>query len=236
MFLWARLWAATARPARPSTLWLITGLIPVALSAQSCSREARNGGTQATPGVAEDELRLRKLVIVDESGSERAILESSAEAGTRLVFRGKGNTVAATIGIEPGGPRVTLGKADGRPRAELGLGESGDTALILRDAKGRRRGGMIVSVDGEAGMALFDDSEDARCKLDLTRDGTAYLMLGDRSQMPRVVLSAAASGECAVALYGSAGPRIRLELDAAGKATVALLGSDAETTWSQTAP
>jgi hypothetical protein len=232
-----------AQPRRTTTSWKRTlgaarlgAALCLAVGAGSCSRAPQAGATTAGTGAPQDELRVHKLVLVDSKGTSRAVLESTEEGGARLVFLGKGNSMAATIGVDDAGPRITIGDAGDKPVAEFGLSKGGAPALLLRDAKARRRIGLMVAESGAAGLSLFDEAGVNRCRLDLDRDGTAYLALGDLPKAPRITISVGEGGECAVGLSDAKGTRATLELDAHGKATIALLGADQKAVWSQTTP
>jgi len=124
-------------------------------------------GATASPGV--DEVRARRIVVVDAQGTERAFLG---------------------LGLD-GSPELALRDAQGKERAFLTLGTGGSPWLALRDARGK--GQAILSVlPGEGpGLALRDAQGKERIALDVLRDRNPRLALLHAQGKDRAILGAA---------------------------------------------
>ena len=122
-----------------------------------------------------NEVRARRLVLVDAAGRERAVLRMVEDAPGLVLRDAAGKTRAvldvdedgpglalfdaagkgcAGLGVHKDGPVLRLFDVDGKTRAGLGVHKSG-SGLYLYDESGKTRAGLAVNADGP-GLALFD--------------------------------------------------------------------------------
>src|SRR5689334_23444109 len=120
----------------------------------------------ATVSDAADELRARRLVLVDDMGRVRATLGPTTDGSAAL----------------------RLLDGDERARAELAIDANGTTTLTLRDGAGEFRSSLVVGPEGETrlhlhgapALSLHDESGAARAVLGLDEHtGTATLAFPD---------------------------------------------------------
>src|SRR5436853_1562620 len=135
----------------------------------------------STVGDAADELRARRLVLVDDMGRVRATLGPAADGSAAL----------------------RLLDADERARAELAIDANGTTTLTLRDGGGEFRSSLVVGAEGETRLHLHgapavshhDDSGASRAVLGLDEHtGLATLAFADGENRPSLLLAEDPSG------------------------------------------
>lgn len=150
-------------------------------------------GAAASSPVAE-EVRSRKLVVVDEQGTERASLD---DLGLRIADeQGKGQAVIGPdamllrtllwIGDEQGrivefnAMGVAFFDGRGKRRARVGVGLRDDAPhLVLFDAQENPRASLSLKGDGAPGLDLLDAQGKARAALGVLPDGVPGLGLAD---------------------------------------------------------
>jgi hypothetical protein len=135
----------------------------------------------ATVSDAADELRARRLVLVDDMGRVRATLGPTTDGSAAL----------------------RLLDADERTRAELAIDANGTTTLTLRDGGGEFRSSLVVGPEGEThlhlhgapAVSLHDDAGTARAVLGLDEHtGLPSLAFADEESRPCVLLTEDPSG------------------------------------------
>jgi len=107
-------------------------------------------------GAAVNEVRARRLVLVDDENWPRAALEMDHMEGgpVLLLYRGRMGKPCVRLGLRVDGSQLLLFDENGEPRAELAVGEEGP-ALTLSDAAGKPRVCLDLVEDG-ARLSLFD--------------------------------------------------------------------------------
>jgi len=113
-------------------------------------------GAARQPGEAENVIRAKSVVLVDDEGKERGVL-----------------------GVLPDGAQLVLRDTEGRPRMALGeaVGEATAWSLILKDGEGRNRFACGAQVDGEgSGMGIWDWNGTLRFGLGAERQGCGLVL------------------------------------------------------------
>lgn len=81
-------------------------------------------------------LRVRALVVEDDSDQARAVLGGSHESGPSLVLYDKMGVKRILLAVSDDGPVATLNDVNGRPRAALAVLPTAGPGLVLYDATG----------------------------------------------------------------------------------------------------
>jgi hypothetical protein len=105
---------------------------------------------------------------------------------------------------------------DGKPRAKIGVGETGGSSVTLMDGEGKVRAQLTVQSDGSAALVLQDKAEKPRAVLNAVSEGSAGLALFDKGNQSRAVLNARADS-------GSTLP--------SGDSVLRITAPDGEVTW-----
>ncbi len=116
---------------------------------------------QATRLTVLDEIRTRKLVVLDEAGAERAAL-----------------------GMDKDGPKLAMVDAAGKKGVVLGTRKNGAGGLVLFDARGNSRAALAAEGPG---LVLYDEAEKTRVSLVASADGPT-LALFDKAGVLRTAL------------------------------------------------
>lgn len=168
-------------------------------------------GAQATPGVL-DEIRTRKVVVVDAQGREWARLDPRKLTlrGWEGVGRVELDPSSLIFYGEQGGPRVelnpsvglTLFGAQGMPQVFLSLlglhfqdargkpraAFSADPIPMLTLAQGKAEASVEAQPNGSVALSLTDAHGKARAGLSVLSDGSPALTLYDAQKKERAVL------------------------------------------------
>jgi hypothetical protein len=136
--------AATRRRFR----WLLVGLA-LGLGALVLVWVAQGGGA------AVNEVRARRLVLVDNEGRERAALEMIEDV-PMLSLRNAAGNIRAALDVTPEGPTLSLCDAAGKFRAALSVDADGPM-LSLADETATPRVVLGVDADGP-GLCLTDEA------------------------------------------------------------------------------
>ncbi len=124
-------------------------------------------GGSGEPANVLDEVRTKRLVVIDDKGKSRAIL---------------------TL-VSNGSPVLGLWDDKNKSRMSLTLGPDGSPALALRDDNGTDRAGLTVLPSGNPALSLSDDNGNTRVFLSLS-DGSPRLRLADGNGQGRVGIGA----------------------------------------------
>lgn len=182
-------------------------------------------------GSSPDELRARRLTLLDAEGTPVAVLEG-VSSGARLVSPTGGTARAiewslagegATFGLRDDTGTLRLGATaerrgsgfvvldpGGRVRAELRTAD-GNAELFLRDPNGKARVGAAALKDA-GGLQVFDAVR-PRVTLEVAQ-GRSRLLMMDPDQVPRLFLQAGVTGENGIQLRDGRGRPIWEELEA----------------------
>ncbi|MBU4319971.1 MAG: hypothetical protein Q8N12_08725 [Thermodesulfovibrionales bacterium] len=116
-------------------------------------------GNIAAQGKLLDEIRATRIVLVDKSGMERAVLALDADKGmVGLVMRDKHVGASAVLGTSG----LNLRDESGKPRAVLAFdADKGEPGLALFSQSGKARALLLVDKDGPA-LSLRDDKGNQR--------------------------------------------------------------------------
>lgn len=207
--------------------------VALATSVLSCKRDTQYRLVPSDNAACCQELCVQRLILVDETGKGRGILESTVEDGTTLAFLGSDGSLGIKLHVSSSKASIGLGHVAGQPMAEIGVGSTtGEPVpvLVLRDSKGRKRLATVVTGSGTSGVMLFDDAGVSQCHLHLAQDGGVALVLGGEPNNPGVVLGIDSEGDCELRLHDRERARAGMAV-VDGVATVAVCGSDGERVW-----
>lgn len=133
---------------------LVLTVVAGFLGGAACNLTFR--GTPAV-GQAQEEVRAKSFVLVDEARAPRAALTIQADGSPCLSLSdAAGNPRAALSVLADGRPGLGLSDAAGKPRAVLGFKANGELGLWLADAKGKTRAVLTLLAGGSPGLTLGD--------------------------------------------------------------------------------
>jgi hypothetical protein len=143
---------------------------------------------------APEELRARRLVLVDEAGRVRATLGPAADGSTALRLLDADERTRAELAIDANdGTMLTLRDGAGEFRCSLVVGPEGETrlhlhgapAVSLHDEEGQPR--AVLALDEHTGMAnlSYADAEGKSCLLAAEDPGGGRLHLFQRDGQGR---------------------------------------------------
>ncbi len=112
-----------------------------------------------------DEIRTRKITLVDEEGRERAVFQATEE-GALLAIGDRSGTQRVAIGVS----------ADGVPTLRIG-DRNGETRFTIFEQ------GDFISV------GVFGASERIRCMMGVNEDGVPTLAMADSRGTPRFMIN-----------------------------------------------
>lgn len=189
---------------------------------------------QVDAGAVHDEIRARKFVLVDDSGTIRAELGILPDGQTRLIIRDEAKGTEAWFGTdETGMPVLTFGSKTGEPLMELGVLDGRSPVFIMRAADGKRRVGLVVTKTGSAGIGLYDAKGRNRGIFYMDEAGYPQLTLKDSNGEPRASVIVTSNGTCALSLFDTKGQeRIVFQVQPQGEADAAVFGRDGKVKWS----
>ena len=118
-----------------------------------------NPQNTASQGDVLDEIRARRIVLVDKSGLERAVLSLDEDKGmVGLVMRDKHGGASAVLGTSG----LKLSDKSGKARAAFTFdADNGVPGLVLFSQSGKARALLLVDKDGPA-FSLRDDKGNQR--------------------------------------------------------------------------
>ena len=153
--------------------FIIIASAAVAVSLRPTSVEAQAGAS------LQEEVRTRRLIIVDEKGTSRATMDAT-KGKPGLCLRDGSGRAYAELSLFKEGPGLRLYGEKGRVNAELG-----NSRLTLSDENGRQRAEL-----GKGGLCLRDENGTPRATLDTM----SRLFLRDENEVPRAILGISKSG------------------------------------------
>jgi hypothetical protein len=154
------------------------------------------------------ELRTRRLVIEDETGAARAVLEASTKHGAVLTFYDGSGSIRVALGYLPTGPRgdetvAAFSDAEGVRRLALGT-MGGNPLLHFFDSHGRGRIDMTL-MDGEhPGMTFADENSEARLAMGFVNGLSDISVVGPNGTR-RATLSIEKDGTAGVVVFDEDG-------------------------------
>ena len=161
-----------------------------ALAAQASARQAP---------VGREEIEVRRLILRDAHGIERAVLETLDSGQTCLRLCDDHGLPRVWISAGPdktggNGSVISVLDAAGVQRVSLGELETGQASLLIHDTKGNGRANVAVSADDSPHVALLDAGAEAGVYLAMEPDGTSALQLGPAGSAPLLVAAAGTDG------------------------------------------
>lgn len=186
----------------------------------------------------QNEVRARTFTVIDDAGRKRAEFGVLPDGRVGLVTWDETKSVAAWIGVDADGmPVVSVGSADGKPLAEIGMLDKRSAVLVMRAANGERRLGMAVTETGAAGIGLYDAAKMNRCMINLGDDGHPQLTLKDSKGVVRSRIMVESNGTCALDLLDAEGrARVVAQVDREGEPGLVIFGPKGEAVWSASGP
>jgi hypothetical protein len=171
--VWAR---AAAYSATAFTLLLVPA------AAAPPGRPGPGAPERTANGQVSEEIRTKRLVLVDRADKPRAVLNAASPGPVSLAFIDRDEKVRVVLIVEE----------DGVPRLEL------------RDAAEKRR--VVLSVLGDrAGVALYGEQSRGGLILDIQDDGTASVLFIDSEHKLRAGLTSDRRGAVTLKLHDPTG-------------------------------
>jgi hypothetical protein len=117
---------------------LVAGGIGAVVLAAFAVSGAGRAGQPGDGGRVLDELRLKRLAIIDDQGKDRIVASTSPWGATRLVWLDGDEKSRITASTNPDGlASVSWFDLDGKRRISAGTGNDGTVALPTADLKGK---------------------------------------------------------------------------------------------------
>lgn len=197
-------------------------------------------GTESQPKqdgkeAVSEEIRTRRLVIIDENGNKHAALGIMKDGEVRLELRDKQSEVRTWLNPDVvAAPSLGVIGASEKPLIELGSEKGKLPVLVMRDAAGTRRIAGIVAPDGVASLLVSDRRGKTRCRVSVSDDGDPELVLSDTSGKPRAhVIVEKEHGTCSVNFSDAEGRvRLTLQVDEQGQPALVACDSKQRPIWS----
>jgi hypothetical protein len=150
-----------------------------------------------------DSIEVRRLVLRDAHGVERAVLETTEDG--QVCLRLADEKAQPRVWLSAGSSRaggngsvIALMDAAGVQRVSLGAIEAGGASLLIHDSKGRGRVNLAVEVDDAPRLLLLDEAARAGVDLAMFADGASALSLAPAGQHPLLALGANPDGSALV--------------------------------------
>jgi hypothetical protein len=133
------------------------------------------GGVAATVTTSPDEVKTRRLVIIDGDGRGRAVFTVDESDRTRLSLTDKDGATTADLTVTPGqSAALSVGRAD----AQAQLAAASDSGQLSVGARGQR--GWLVAAPSGATLGLGGDQGRPQASLATSPTRTPSLQLSDR--------------------------------------------------------
>jgi hypothetical protein len=141
------------------------------------------GMTQGTP----DEMKLRRLAIVDGDGKERIVAEvlPLPNGQARILYFDRDGVKRIKTATYPDGEAsVEHYDQNGNRRILTGTFPHDEARITQFDLKGKGRIKSATSSDGEAEIRLYDEKGTGRIGASTSADGNAHISVLDRRGVP----------------------------------------------------
>jgi hypothetical protein len=203
---------------RKGTIAVTAMIILGCIGALVWARDPQPTSKQAKDKSVQEEILVRRLVIVDDKGDKRATLGLMRDGEVRLEFCNKQKEVSTWLDADGVvAPSFGVMRAGEKPLVELGAEKGKLPVIMMRDASGTRRISSVVAPDGTASLLLSDSQGKTRCRLSVSDNGEPEVVLSDTGGRPRAHLLLKQENEtCGLNLYDSKG-RVRMILQLGGK-------------------
>lgn len=133
------------------------------------------GAVAATVTTNPDEVKTRRLVIIDGEGRGRAVLMVDESDRTRLSLADRDGVTTADLAVTPGqSAALSLSRAD----AQAQLAAAGDTSQLSVGARGQR--GWLLAAPTGSSLALANDPGKAQVSLTIRPTLSPSLQISDR--------------------------------------------------------
>lgn len=149
------------------------GYLAVELSAPRTRPECHCRAAAQPTEAGAKEVRVRRLVLVDEKGRTRATFGAEEDAPALVLLDEKGTTRVRLVVLR-NGSKLDLCDGNGNVRAVLGADKDGPM-LGLSDEKGKPRAVLIVASNGPA-LGLLDKDGRSRARLGMGTDGPTLIL------------------------------------------------------------
>ncbi|MGH7300067.1 MAG: hypothetical protein ACREJE_06630 [Candidatus Rokuibacteriota bacterium] len=133
------------------------------------------GAVAATVTTNPDEVKTRRLVIIDGEGRGRAVLMVDESDRTRLSLADRDGATTADLTVTPG-QSAALSVSRGDAQAQLAA--AGDTGQLSVGARGQR--GWLVAAPTGSSLALANDPGKPRISLATSSTQSPSLQISDR--------------------------------------------------------
>lgn len=148
------------------------------------------GATGQTERVV-DELRAKRVTVVDDKGNIRAMLSVTDGGSQLLMSDNKNHTRVKLYTDAEGSATMALCDEKNQPRVLLFVSDDGTPQLALSDEKGKGRARLHLAADGSPNMSVDDSKGKGRAMLYLAADGSPTLSMHDERGAARAVLGVA---------------------------------------------
>jgi hypothetical protein len=170
--------------------------------------------TQLAPIAADAALgrhtvKAESFVLVDKSGTQRAVLEVTPTGLADLeMYDGEGHRRADLRAAKDGASALVFYGDDGARRVLIGAGRAGRNGVTVYGADNRLLAGLTVSANDEPALSLYDPKNGrARAGLGVSGESSAVALYDDDGR-DRAELHVNASGKPGLALADENGKSI----------------------------
>lgn len=155
-----------------------------------------------------DEIRTKRLLVVDDNGKFRAVLGAATAGAVSLGLLDSQDTIRSVLIVDANGvPHLDLLDADATRRVVLSVFPKRAGLALFGEAA---RGGAILDVaaDGTAGLGLTDRADNPRAAFLLRADGAVLLNLNDPAGKLRASLGVHNTGATGLGMWDKDGKRV----------------------------
>jgi len=146
-------------------------------------------GGMSEPEKVVEEVRTKKLVIVDDKGEARMTLVVLPDGMPRLSMSDEKGESRALFGLSTGDtPFLYMSDDKGEARMTLVVLPDGKSKLDMKDEKGHSRMTLMVLPDGTPILSMKDEKGNHRMTLVVLPDGTPRLDIKDEKGESRALL------------------------------------------------
>jgi len=149
--------------------------------------------------ISADVIRAKKVVITNNSGDARAVLTSTEDGGVGLILLDEtGKQRAEFVHTVSQESAVKFRAADGTPRVQIHAEDNGVNSITLHDRQGALRIGLWAKPDDSAYVTVHDRNKVLRVAMSAESDYSAAVTVLDDDGKPRATISLLPSGETAL--------------------------------------
>jgi hypothetical protein len=142
------------------------------------------------------------FVVVDPSGSPRAVLGFDPTGEVALELRDRNLTTRSRLGLDQDRfAGLELSDAKGNPHAQLAVGSDGRSVLYFEKEKNKPRCMISDDPNGLAGFALIGEDGKRSGKLVMSKEGWMRLVFVGENEKARISMGMGPDDEAAMTVY-----------------------------------